>query len=60
MNSETIILDGRALSKKINSYIKSEIESLSLNEQQQQPTQNKDIPKGPDIQPSYTTKASTK
>ena len=35
MNPETIILDGRALSKKINSYIKSEIESLSLNEQQQ-------------------------
>ena len=28
--------------------------------EQQQPTQNKDIPKGPDIQPSYTTKASTK
>jgi len=38
MNPETIILDGRALSKKINSYIKSEIESLSLNEQQQQPS----------------------
>ena len=35
MNPETIILDGRALSKKINSYIKSEIESLSLNEPQQ-------------------------
>lgn len=30
------------------------------NEQQQQTTQKKDIPKGPDIQPSYTTKASTK